>query len=139
MTASVFAATLVTDSRRFSSANLPARPPTLELSLRTGSTLSMDANQARLLPRYRPAGVLELRSRDRKQAAVLSNALILDPDAKLPLRDELTKPGDPDALRGIPAIGMSVRGVIGGSDPFDETARRDEQARRLREKTELAT
>jgi hypothetical protein len=98
----------------------------------------MDSTEARLLPRYRPVGVLEQRARSRTQSTALLDELARDPDAKLPLREALTKPGDPDALRGIPAIGLSVRGVIGGTDPYDETARRDMHARRLREKTELA-
>lgn len=98
----------------------------------------MDSTEARLLPRYRPVGVLEQRARSRVQAVVLLDELARDPDGKLPLREALTKPGDPDALRGIPAIGLSVRGVIRGTDPFDEAASRDRQARRLREKTELA-
>lgn len=126
------------DGRAYPAAG-PAHPPTLELSPQTAqAVLSMDSTQARLLPRYRPVGVLEQRARARTQAVVLLDEMAHDEHATLPLREALTKPGDPDALRGIPAIGLSVRGVIGGTDPYDETARRDMHTRRLREKTELA-
>jgi hypothetical protein len=38
-------------------------------------------------------------------------------------------------LRGIPAIGRSVAGVIPYTDPYRETARREAEAQRLRERT----
>ena len=38
-------------------------------------------------------------------------------------------------LRGIPAIGRSVAGVIPYTDPYRETARREAEAQRLKERT----
>lgn len=39
-----------------------------------------------------------------------------------------TPMADPQNLRGIPAIGKNVAGVIGGTDPFAETANRERVA-----------
>ena len=47
-----------------------------------------------------------------------------------------TPDADPQDLRGIPAIGRNVQGVIGGTDPFAETAHR-EYVSNLRRQREL--
>lgn len=60
---------------------------------------------------------------ERLQSAVLLDALADQPDAKVPLRHELTKPGDPLALRGIPAIGRGVGGAVAGTQPEREALR----------------
>lgn len=96
---------------------------------------SLSADEARLLPRLRGGAVDRVRLQ-RVQAAVLLERLDRDPDAALPLRHSLTKPGDPLALRGIPAIGRSVSGAIGQTQPEQETVRRITQRERLRERTE---
>jgi hypothetical protein len=80
------------------------------------SPTSLD--EARLLPRFRDTSpLLERRRMLRIQAKVLADAIAANPDKPLPLRRELTKPGDPRRLRGIPAIGPSVGGAIPGTNP----------------------
>lgn len=81
------------------------------------SPTSLD--EARLLPRVRvPSELLERRRLERRQAAALDAAIAAEPEGKpLPLRYELTKPGDPRQLRGIPAIGRGVGGAIRGTQP----------------------
>ena len=58
--------------------------------------------------------------------------------ARLALEDtgpELTHYATAGELRGILAIGRSVAGVIPYTDPYRETARREAEANRLRERT----
>lgn len=71
---------------------------------------------------------------ERAQAAVVLDSLTTS-DEPLPLKHELTKPGDADALRGIPAIGRNVAGAIPGSNPETETIARIMRADRLRQRT----
>jgi len=93
-------------------------------------------DEARLLPRLRPDGAFVQQSRRlHAQAQVLADT-VEDTDTR-PLRHELTKPGDPLALRGIPAIGRSVSGAIPDTNPEQETIRRLTRADRIRERTEL--
>jgi hypothetical protein len=97
----------------------------------------MDPNDARLLPRYRPVGVVELRARARSQASVLLGAMARDEHATLPVRHAHSAVGG-EELRGIPAIGRSVQGVIRGTDPAGEAERRISRLESIRERTELA-
>jgi hypothetical protein len=115
-------------------------PLTLELSLQTVRRLPMDVREARLLPRYRPgqSTVLESRRRDREQAKVLLDRLADDPDGTISLRYEQTKGGDPIELRGLPAIGPSVAGVIPGTNPESVAIARVTRAERIREAIEAA-
>lgn len=93
-------------------------------------------DDARLLPRYRQASpLLEHHRMIRAQSAALMAALDADPDATPPLKHELTKPGDAEALRGIPAIGRSVSGAIPGTNPEQATIARISRNEHLRERT----
>jgi hypothetical protein len=84
--------------------------------MRERSPSSVD--EARLLPRFRERSpILDRRSMLRAQAAVLRDAVEATPEKPEPIRRELTKPGDPQRLRGIPAIGPSVAGAIPGTNP----------------------
>ena len=107
------------------------------LLLLTGSQqrVSVSIDEARLLPRLRPSGQFLQQSRlHRAQAQLLANTVDVEDSPNL--RHELTKPGDAEALRGIPAIGRSVSGVIAQTHPEQETIRRISQRERLRERTE---
>lgn len=87
-----------------------ARPP-YAIAISPDSRRSApSADDARLLPRYRPPGqLLERRRLERLQAHALTSTPL---DPRKPLRHELTKPGDPIALRGIPVIGRGVTGAV---------------------------
>lgn len=89
-----------------------------------------DADEARLLPRYRgnQSSFLERRRLQREQAAALLHAVATDPDTPLPLRDILTKPGDPRQLRGIPAIGRGVTGALYDEDPVRALEHKERRA-----------
>ena len=65
-----------------------------------------------------------------EQARVLRQALVENPDAELPKPGAL--PGDPRALRGIPAIEGrgSVGSAIKGTQPLTEVIAREERRRR---------
>lgn len=67
---------------------------------------------SRPLPRYTDQHIED----ERKLARLLleTGAVAPAPQHEI-LRHELTKPGDPRKLRGIPVI---ARGVPGGDDPF---------------------
>jgi len=117
----------------------PGRPPLtpqvpLQPARRTTSRGAGD--DARLLPRHRAndTPVLERRRLERAQAAAVLDSLATS-DEPLPLRHELTKPGDADQLRGIPAIGRSVAGATPGSNPESETIKRLMRAANLHERT----
>lgn len=56
-------------------------------------------------------------------------------DAKLPPRYELTKPGDPHALRGIPMYAKGVGGTVRGTAPEQEAIHRISRAERITEAT----
>lgn len=91
-------------------------------------TSNPSSDDARLLPRFRAgsSALLERQRLERRQAAVLLSVVEDEPEGKpLPLRHELTKPGDPRALRGIPAIGRAVGGAIAGTQPEREVTRRE--------------
>ena len=64
-----------------------------------------------------------------EQAAALATQ-----QARLALEDT-THYATAGELRGIPAIGRSVAGVIPYTDPYRETARREAEAQRLKERT----
>lgn len=70
-----------------------------------------DHDEARLLPHLRDHSLLlDRRRMERAQAAALDAVLADEPDGKpLPLREALTKLGDPQALSGVP-----VQVIIGG-------------------------
>lgn len=113
------------------------RPPLtpqvpLQPARRTPSRAPGD--DARLLPRHRDQPSLERRRLERAQAQAVLESLTTS-DEPLPLRHELTKPGDADALRGIPAIGRSVAGAIPGSNPEQETIKRLMRADSVRQRT----
>lgn len=75
--------------------------------------LTMDPDQARLLPRYRL---------EQQQARALT--LHTPPDTPLPTRTyTATAGGDHQALRGIPAIGRGVQGHINGTHPEHQATR----------------
>lgn len=80
-----------------------------------------DIDLARLLPHLRDPSyspLLARRLRDREQARILDESVADEKDGKpLPLRQEITKPGDPRRLRGIPAIGPGVGGASPGTQP----------------------
>lgn len=88
------------------------------------------SDDARLLPRFRDsAGVLlEQSRRYRAQAQALAEGLEEQPAERRPLRHELTKPGDPRSLRGLPAIARGVSGVSPGTDPWAELERKERRA-----------
>jgi hypothetical protein len=81
-------------------------------------------DQARLRPHLRERAHLE-----RQQARVLADAIadsdadVTSPRWKVPAGDDL------DRLRGLPAIARDVRSVMRGTDPLQETIRRDERRR----------
>lgn len=79
---------------------------------------------------------LDRRRLERAQAAALLDSLATN-DEPMPLRHELTKPGDADQLRGIPAIGRSVAGAIPGSNPESETIARMMRTEKLQQATAL--
>lgn len=86
-------------------------------------------DDARLLPRLRNP-LAERRAMERAQAGVLLAALEANPTASLPLRHELTKPGDKDALRGLPAVARGVSGAQPGTDPLREVLRKERRRER---------
>lgn len=71
----------------------------------------------------------------RAQAQALTDSFGQDDQAKRPLRHELTKPGDPLALRGIPLVGAAA-GAIWETSPHVEAERRLMRAHRLSERTD---
>lgn len=85
--------------------------------MRDRSPQNLDS--ARLRPHLRGQGdALEEYRRRRDQARVLDDAVQAEPEGKpLPLKQAITKPGDPMKLRGIPAIGRGVGGVVPGTSP----------------------
>lgn len=70
---------------------------------------------------------------EKRQAAILVEALDAHPQRSL--RHEITKPGDPLALRGVPLVGAAA-GAIWETAPHVEAIRRIARAERLREQTE---
>lgn len=88
-----------------------------------------EIDDARLLPRHRNP-LADRRAMERAQAGALLAALEANPTASLPLRHALTKPGDKDALRGLPAVARGVPGVQPGTDPLREVLRKERQAER---------
>lgn len=91
-------------------------------------------DMSHLLPRFRTANPLADRAHmERRQAQVLTEALDADPSRKMPLRFELTKPGDPLALRGVPLVGAAA-GAISHTQPENETVRRISQRERINER-----
>lgn len=120
---------------RAASQPTPHAAPHVPLHSATRKSHRGAGDDARLLPRHRAdTPSLEKRRLERAQAAVVLEALATN-DEPLPLRHELTKPGDADQLRGIPAIGRSVAGAIPGSNPETETIARMMRAARLTERT----
>lgn len=69
-------------------------------------------DEARLLERFRQACAARIQIVKIQQAVTESR----EDDEQKP-RHELTKPGDPEKLRGIPVIGRGVGGAIKGSSP----------------------
>lgn len=101
------------------------------------STTRTTADDARLLPRHRePSPLLDRHQLERAQAAVLIDSLATNTSHALPLRHELTKPGDTEQLRGIPVLGAAA-GATADSLPHVEGARRADRAAVLRAKTRL--
>lgn len=96
------------------------------------------SDDARLLPRHRePSPILDRRRLEREQATALLDVLATNTGDKLPLRHELTKPGDTAQLRGIPVLGAGA-GAIRDTLPHIEAARRIDAAIKLRDKTRAA-
>jgi hypothetical protein len=91
------------------------------LAKRVERRLSVD--QARLRPHLRPveeqARVFRAEVDRASEAGIDTTA----PRWKVPVGDDLQR------LRGLPAVGRGVRGVIGGTDPEREAIRRDERRR----------
>lgn len=66
----------------------------------------------------------EIAELEAQQAQLIRDAM-QDADPGTPMRDgPATAGGDPQRLRGIPAIGRSVSGAIRGTDPEREATRR---------------
>ena len=63
--------------------------------------------------------------READQTRALANVILdIDEPVQLPTKIHVSKPpGDPRALRGIPAIGRGVGGAINGSRPDSVTNR----------------
>ena len=95
-----------------------------------------NVDDARLLPRLRKAVTplspewLDRARMERQQAKVLMAALDANPDAVMPLRHALTKPGDSEQLRGLPAIAKGVSGVSPGTDPMRALLRKESRRER---------
>lgn len=96
--------------------------------------VASSVDDARLRPHLRERSRLEARDDlERRQADALRDARA---GAKAEGRETpfpsptsvATAAGDPRKLRGIPAIGRSVGGAIGGTQPEQETVRRSERA-----------
>lgn len=102
--------------------------------LREHSDSRPDVDEARRLPHLREREIRETRAAmERRQAEAMygarSDAKAEGVDTKLLPRSVSTAAGDPRKLRGIPAIGRSVGGAIGGSNPEAEIVRRDGRRR----------
>jgi hypothetical protein len=65
----------------------------------------------------------------RAQGAALLEALDANPDAVLPLRHELTKPGEAEALRGMPMLSKGVGGVMRGTSPLNALLAKESRKR----------
>lgn len=94
------------------------------------------SDDARLLPRHRPSETpsLDRRRLERAQATALLETLQTNTSDTLPLRHELTKPGDKQALRGVPLVGAGA-GAIWGTSPHGAGLARLSRADDIRERT----
>lgn len=81
---------------------------------------SVDIDASRLLPRYRADAALRQQQRTALQRQAEA-AYVEDRTVTMPTRTALPAPGE---LRGIPAIGMGVGGVIPGTQPEQACVRK---------------
>lgn len=101
----------------------------------TPSITHTTIDDARLLPRHRePSPILDRRRLERDQATALLDVMATNTSAALPLRHELTKPGDTAQLRGIPVLGAGA-GAIRDTLPHLEGPRRADRLSDLRART----